>query len=149
MSIQRVDDNKVMYLCNSFWTLILGQSNRIKQEFINRIFDCVCFFQKIQKFEFTQYFNFSAFSHVNTPTVFLSQRQPSRKSVSRAVCSVGLLSVPWDRTPWSTRPTWHAFPTTHVVPVPTHRGRPMTLPTMPSRWVYLHNVLSNYGSSIK
>ncbi len=27
MSIQRVDDNKVMYLCNSFWTIILGQSN--------------------------------------------------------------------------------------------------------------------------
>ncbi len=27
MSIQRVDDNKVMNLCNSFWTLILGQSN--------------------------------------------------------------------------------------------------------------------------
>ncbi len=29
MSIQRVDDNKVMYVCNSFWTLILGQSNII------------------------------------------------------------------------------------------------------------------------
>ncbi len=27
MSIQRVDYNKVMYLCNSFWTIILGQSN--------------------------------------------------------------------------------------------------------------------------
>ncbi len=27
MSIQRVDDNKVMNLCNRFWTLILGQSN--------------------------------------------------------------------------------------------------------------------------
>ncbi len=27
MSIQRVDDNKVMYVCNSFWTIILGQIN--------------------------------------------------------------------------------------------------------------------------
>ncbi len=27
MSIQRVDDNKVMNLCNSFWTILLGQSN--------------------------------------------------------------------------------------------------------------------------
>ncbi len=29
MSIQRVDDNKAMNLCNSFWTLILGQSYKI------------------------------------------------------------------------------------------------------------------------
>ncbi len=27
MLIQRVDDNKAMNLCNSFWTLIMGQSN--------------------------------------------------------------------------------------------------------------------------